>query len=101
MPATAGWATNFYLTQIAYASGDPDAILRHGSGLNSSGGKERLAGITEAGNGYLRKMLMVGAMAVIRYAQRTRPRLVQLMVTAQQRSRLPHSPTRPSERCGP
>jgi hypothetical protein len=49
---------------------------------NSSGGKERLGGITEAGKGYLRQMLMVGAMAVIRYAQRNsarRPWLVQLM----------------------
>jgi transposase len=39
-------------------------------------------GITKAGNGYLRQMLMVGAMAVIRYAQRDsarRPGLVQLM----------------------
>ena len=49
---------------------------------NSSGGKESLGGITNAGNVYLRQMLMVGAMAVIRYAQRNstrRPWLVQLM----------------------
>jgi transposase len=49
---------------------------------NSSGGKERLGGITKAGNGYLRQMLMLGAMAVIRYAQRNSARgpwLVQLM----------------------
>ena len=49
---------------------------------NSIGGKERLGGITKAGNGYLRQMLVVGAMAVIRYAQRNstrRPWLVQLM----------------------
>ena len=49
---------------------------------NSSGGKERLGGITKAGNGYLRQMLMVGAIAVIRYAQRNsarRPWLAQLM----------------------
>jgi transposase len=37
---------------------------------NSSGGKERLGGISEAGNRYLRQMLVVGAMAVIRYAER-------------------------------
>lgn len=37
---------------------------------NSSGGKERLGGISRAGNRYLRQMLVVGAMAVIRYAQR-------------------------------
>jgi transposase len=49
---------------------------------NSSGGKERLGGITKAGNRYLRQMLVVGSMAVIRYAQRNgtkRPWLVQLM----------------------
>jgi transposase len=44
--------------------------------------EERLHGITKAGNGYLREMLMVGAIAVIRYAQRKsagRPWLVELM----------------------
>jgi transposase len=49
---------------------------------NSSGGKERLGSITKAGNRYLRQMLVVGAMAVIRYAERhgtNRPWLVQLM----------------------
>lgn len=49
---------------------------------NSSGGKERLGGITKAGDRYLRQMLVVGAMAVIRYAERhgtRRPWLVQLM----------------------
>jgi len=49
---------------------------------NSSGGKERLGGITKAGNRYLRQMLVVGAMAVIRYAERhgtRRPWLVQLL----------------------
>lgn len=49
---------------------------------NSSGGKERLGSITKAGNRYLRQMLVVGAMAVIRYAERHgtgRPWLVQLM----------------------
>jgi transposase len=49
---------------------------------NSSGGKERLGSITKAGNRYLRQMLVVGAMAVIRYAEKhgtKRPWLVQLM----------------------
>lgn len=49
---------------------------------NSSGGKEWLGNITRAGNRYLRQMLVVGAMAVIRYAQRhgtKRPWLVQLL----------------------
>lgn len=49
---------------------------------NSSGGKDRLGSITRAGNRYLRQMLVVGAMAVIRYAQRhgtRRPWLIQLL----------------------
>jgi transposase len=49
---------------------------------NSSGGKERLGSISKAGNRYLRQMLVVGAMAVIRFAERNgkrRPWLVQLM----------------------
>src|SRR5690606_2347571 len=49
---------------------------------NSSGGKDRLGSITRAGNRYLRQMLVVGAMAVIRYAERhgtKRPWLVQLL----------------------
>jgi transposase len=49
---------------------------------NSSGGKERLGGITKRGDRYLRQMLFVGALAVIRYAQRhgtKRPWIVQLL----------------------
>jgi len=49
---------------------------------NSSAGKERLGGITKAGNRYLRQMLVVGSMAVIRHAKRygtRRPWLVQLL----------------------
>jgi hypothetical protein len=49
---------------------------------NSSGGKERLGGITKQGNCYLRQLLFVGAIAVIRYAERhgtRRPWLVQLL----------------------
>ncbi len=49
---------------------------------NSSGGKERLGGITKQGDRYLRQMLVVRALAVIRYAQRhgtRRPWLVQLL----------------------
>jgi len=48
----------------------------------SSGGKERLGGITKQGNRYLRQMLVVGSLAVIRYAERhgtRRPWLVKLM----------------------
>lgn len=49
---------------------------------NSSGGKERLGGISRAGNSYLRQMLVVGAMAVIRHAERhgtKRAWLIQLL----------------------
>ena len=49
---------------------------------NSSGGKEKLGGITKQGDRYLRQLLVAGALAVIRYAQRhgtKRPWLVQLL----------------------
>ena len=49
---------------------------------NSSGGKERLGSITKQGDRYLRQMLVVGALAVVRYAQRNgtrRPWLLQLL----------------------
>jgi transposase len=49
---------------------------------NSSGGKEKLGGITKQGDRYLRQLLVVGALSVIRYAQRhgtRRPWLVSLL----------------------
>jgi transposase len=49
---------------------------------HSSGGKERLGGVTKQGNRYLRSLLTVGALAVIRFAQRhgtRRPWIVQLL----------------------
>lgn len=49
---------------------------------NSSGGKERLGSITKQGDRYLRQLLVVGAVAVVRYAMRNgarRPWLVQLL----------------------
>lgn len=49
---------------------------------NSSGGKERLGGITKQGDRYLRQMLVVDALAVVRCAVRNgtrRPWLVQLL----------------------
>jgi transposase len=50
---------------------------------NSSGGKERLGGITKQGNRHLRTLLVVGAMAVIHYHQRNgfakRPWLARLV----------------------
>jgi len=50
---------------------------------NSTGGKERLGHISNAGTRYLRMLLVVGALAVIRSAKQTgytrRPRLTQLL----------------------
>ena len=49
---------------------------------NSSGGKERLGSISKAGHRYLRQMLVVGSMAVIRHVNgsaRRRPWLAQLL----------------------
>jgi transposase len=49
---------------------------------NSSGGKERLGGVTKQGNRYLRSLLTVGALAVIRYAERhgtKRPWILKLL----------------------
>ena len=67
-------------------------VFRTGRGLsawlglvprqNSSEGKERLGGITKAGDTYLRKMLFVWAMAVIRHAERygtRKPWLIKLL----------------------
>ena len=48
----------------------------------SSGGKERLGGISKQGNRYLRQLLVAGSLSVIRFAERhgtRRPWLVQLM----------------------
>ena len=49
---------------------------------SSSGGKERLGSITKAGNTYLRELLVVGAMAVVRRAMQgsaKRPWMTQLL----------------------
>jgi len=81
------------LLASAFVATVPDpTIFRSGRNLaawiglvprqNCSGGKERLGGITKAGHRYLRQMLIVGAMAVVRYAQRNgakRPWLVQIL----------------------
>lgn len=69
------------ITASAIAAAVPDAALfRSGRqfaawlGLtpraHSSGGKERLGGISKQGDGYLRKLLVVGATAVMRMARR-------------------------------
>lgn len=50
---------------------------------NSSGGKEKLGGVTKAGDRYLRSMLMIGALSVIKRAKQLgyarRPWLAELM----------------------
>lgn len=67
------------ITATALAASVPDAsVFRSGRqfaaylGLvprqSSSGGKERLGGISKMGNGYLRRLLVVGATSVIRRA---------------------------------
>jgi transposase len=81
------------ITASAIAATVPDASLfRSGRqfaawfGLtpraNSSGGKERLGGISKQGDGYLRKLLVVGATDVMRMARKDpsrQPRLAQLL----------------------
>ena len=51
---------------------------------NSTGGKEKLGNISKAGNRYLRKLLVVGALSVIKRAKMTgttkHPWLAQLLV---------------------
>ena len=69
------------ITASAIAAAVPDASLfRSGRqfaaslGLtpraNSSGGKERLGGIATRGDGYLRRLLVVGATAVMRMTRK-------------------------------
>ncbi|MBI1773967.1 MAG: IS110 family transposase [Proteobacteria bacterium] len=68
------------ITASAIAAAVPDATLfRSGRqfaawlGLtpraHSSGGKERLVGISKQGDGYIRRLLVIGATAVIRFAR--------------------------------
>jgi transposase len=40
---------------------------------NSTGGKERLGGISKQGNTYIRRLLFIGAVGVVRYARRRSP----------------------------
>ena len=69
------------ITASAIAAAVPDATLFKSGrqfaawlGLtprtHSSGGKERLVGITKQGDGYIRRLLVIGATAVIRVARR-------------------------------
>ena len=70
---------------------------------NSSGGKERLGGITKQGDGYLRRLLVVGATAVMRMARKDaarQPWLAQLLERKRRRSRRSRSRTRQRESLG-
>ena len=83
------------ITASAIAATVPDAsIFRSGRqfavwlGLtprpHSSGGKERLGGITKQGDGYLRRLLVVGATAVMRMTRKDHARqswLAQMLAT--------------------
>lgn len=71
------------ITASAMAASVPDPNLFHSGrqfaawlGLtpraHSSGGKERQAGISKMGDGYLRRLLVVGATAVLRMARQRR-----------------------------
>jgi transposase len=73
------------ITASAIAATVPDATLfRSGRqfaawlGLTprvrSSGGKERLGGISKKGDGYIRRLLVIGATAVIRFARQDNAR---------------------------
>ena len=56
---------------------DQDVVFRPGSGWcrsNTAPGRDRLGRITKQGNRYLRWLLVVGAMAVIRYRAQARNR---------------------------
>jgi transposase len=88
------------ITATALAASVPDpSVFRSGRqfaaylGLvprqNSSGGKERLGHISEMGNGYLRRLLVVGATSVIRRAGASETR-----TGAWVRSLLERKPTR-------
>lgn len=72
------------ITASALAATVPDAeLFRSGRDLaawlgltphqNSSGGKERSAGISKRGDRYIRRLLVIGAMSVIRYNGRSNP----------------------------
>src|SRR3954453_9179074 len=72
------------ITASAIAATVPDpSAFRNGRQLaawlglvprqHSSGGKDRLSGITKAGNTYIRRLLVIVATSVIRYARRKEP----------------------------
>jgi len=70
----------------AFRSGsDFSASLGLTPGQHSSGGKERLGGITKKGNRYLRKMLVVGCTSVLRVAHKYKGALAEWIVAMRAR----------------
>jgi transposase len=61
-------ASAFVAAFLILACSERVVTWPHGSAC--AGGKERLGGISRAGNSYLRQMLVVRALAVIRHAER-------------------------------
>ena len=67
------------------SGGDFAASLGLTPGQHSSGGKERLGGITKKGNRYLRKMLVVGCTSVLRVAHKYKGALAEWIVAMRAR----------------
>lgn len=72
------------ITASAIAASVPDpAAFKNGRQMaawlglvprqNSTGGKDRLGGITKAGDSYIRRLLVIGATSIIRYARGKAP----------------------------
>ncbi len=72
---------------------------------SSSGGKQKLGGISKQGDRYLRSLFTVGALAVIRYAKihgtKHRPWLTALLARRPTKVAAIRSPTRSPEWLGP
>ena len=71
--------------RVFRSGGDFAASLGLTPGQHSSGGKERLGGITKKGNRYLRKMLVVGCTSVLRVAHKYKGALAEWIVAMRAR----------------
>ena len=64
------WLPPWSRASLTRRLSDQDETSRLGSGwCHSSGGKEKLGGISKQGDRYLRSLFTAGALAVIRYAK--------------------------------
>ena len=85
-PLIASAVVAFHPEPRAFRSGgDFAASLGLTPGQHSSGGKERLGGITKKGNRYLRKMLVVGCTSVLRVAHKYKGALAEWIVAMRAR----------------